>query len=80
MYTDYLSRLLQYLHSTKIYDKDGNALKSYNDAMQHLVNLFSNIKQERKQVFFIGNGGSAAIASHMTADFMEERINEEGGE
>ena len=71
MYTDYLSRLLQYLHSTKIYDKDGNALKSYNDAMQHLVNLFSNIKQERKQVFFIGNGGSAAIASHMTADFMK---------
>jgi D-sedoheptulose 7-phosphate isomerase len=39
--------------------------------MQKLVDLFTEIKRGGKQVFFIGNGGSAAIASHMTADFMK---------
>ena len=33
--------------------------------------MFSEIKSLGRQVFFIGNGGSAAIASHMTADFMK---------
>ena len=71
MYKDYLHRLIQCLESTQIYGQDGIPLKDYEEAMQHLVDLFSGIKKEEKQVFFIGNGGSAAIASHMTADFMK---------
>lgn len=39
--------------------------------MQELVGLFFQVKKQGKQVFFVGNGGSAAIASHMTADFMK---------
>lgn len=71
MYKDYLHRLIQCLESTQIYGQDGIPLKDYEEAMQHLVDLFSEITKEGKQVFFIGNGGSAAIASHMTADFMK---------
>lgn len=71
MYIDYLNRLIQCLHSTKVYDQDGKAFNDYEESMLHLVHLFSKIKKEQKQIFFIGNGGSAAIASHMTADFMK---------
>ena len=71
MYIEYLNRLIQCLHSTKVYDQDGKAFRDYEESMLHLVSLFSKIKKEQKQVYFIGNGGSAAIASHMTADFMK---------
>ena len=68
---DYLNRLIQSLQSTQVYDQSGTAIKNYEEAIQKLVALFSQIKNAHKQVFFIGNGGSAAIASHMTADFMK---------
>lgn len=71
MYVEYLKELVHYLEKTTVYDQDGIALKDYEEAMQSLVDVFSEVKASGKQVFFIGNGGSAAIASHMTADFMK---------
>ncbi len=71
MYKDYLNKLIQCLKGTQIYDWNGMPLKDYEEAMQRLVCLFSEVKKDGRQVFFIGNGGSAAIASHMTADFMK---------
>lgn len=71
MYKNYLDRLIQCLYSTQIYRKDGSAIRDYEEAIHNLVDLFTEIKRHKKQVFFIGNGGSAAIASHMTADFMK---------
>ena len=71
MYTDYLKELVHQLEVTKVLDKNGKAYPDYNVAMQQLIDLFTEIKREGKQVFFIGNGGSAGIAGHMTADFMK---------
>jgi D-sedoheptulose 7-phosphate isomerase len=71
MYTEYLKELIQHLEDTTVYCSDGTSCSDYEEAMQRLVDLFSEIKEKGKQVFFIGNGGSAAIASHMTADFMK---------
>lgn len=71
MYTDYIKDLIQHLEATKVYDADGKAYADYETAMKELVELFSDIKRGGKQVFFIGNGGSAGIAGHMTADFMK---------
>lgn len=71
MYVDYLEQLIQCLKNTRVYDRDGRLFTDYNDAMEELVKLFIDTKKEQKQVFFVGNGGSAAIASHMTADFMK---------
>lgn len=71
MYTDYLKKLVHYLEETQVYNQQGILCKDYEEAMQKLVNLFSEMKENGKQVFFIGNGGSSAIASHMTADFMK---------
>ena len=71
MYIEYIKELVQCLESTRAYSQDGMAYGGYEDAMRGIVGLFSEIKKQRKQVFFIGNGGSAAIASHMTVDFMK---------
>lgn len=71
MYEKYLEALICNLNDTKVTDRMGNLLENYENAMDALVNLFTEIKKAGKQVFFIGNGGSAAIASHMTADYMK---------
>ncbi len=71
MYQEYLERLAHCLQATQLYDREGNRYQDYEEIMQKLVDAFLAIKQAGKQVFFIGNGGSAAIASHMTADFMK---------
>ena len=51
----------------------GNAKKDqdYNSGMAMLIEKFTWHKKQASQIFFIGNGGSSAIASHMTADFMK---------
>lgn len=71
MHTDYLNELINLLHSVQVYDEAGEPCRDYEEAMDRLVELFSDVKKSGNQVFFIGNGGSAAIASHMTADFMK---------
>ncbi len=43
----------------------------YEDGLQMLLDVFLKHKERHSMLFFIGNGGSSAIASHMTADFMK---------
>ncbi len=44
---------------------------SYEEGIEWLVQEFLKVRSSDGKVFFIGNGGSAAIAIHMTADFMK---------
>lgn len=50
---------------------------SYTDMNQNevqfdiVVELFRKIRENKGKLFFVGNGGSAAIANHMTADFLK---------
>ena len=54
----------------KIYtDRDGKALSV--SAVEHLSEFLRKARAAKKKVFFIGNGGSAGIAVHMTADFLK---------
>ncbi|MGN0349341.1 MAG: SIS domain-containing protein [Roseburia sp.] len=71
MHTDYLKKLRCCLEATKAYDAEGNAYKDYEELMEKLFVLFTEKKEQKKKLFFIGNGGSAGIASHMTVDFMK---------
>lgn len=71
MHQEYLDQLARCLRDTKVYDRQGTAVEGYEEAIECMVQLFSSVKQAKKNVFFIGNGGSAAIAIHMTADFMK---------
>lgn len=71
MYRKYVSELVKNLEDTQVFYRDGKIVGDYDDAMEALVGLFTKTKKKGKQLFFVGNGGSAAIASHMTADFMK---------
>ncbi|MEW6103494.1 MAG: SIS domain-containing protein, partial [bacterium] len=57
---------IELLGLIRVSDKEGNRL-----ALFYGIELACKIIKERKdnKIFFIGNGGSAAIASHMAIDF-----------
>ena len=67
----YFNELLQAIENTVVYYGDNCKKSLYVDGLAYLLNIFRRYKKSNAQVFFIGNGGSAAIASHMTADFMK---------
>ncbi len=75
MYRKYLETFLDALSRVSFVckDTDGNPRKAsaYEEGIYWLVECFLSIKNSEKKVFFIGNGGSSAIAGHMTADFMK---------
>jgi D-sedoheptulose 7-phosphate isomerase len=39
-----------------------------NKDLVHCSNLFKKVQKKKKKIIFIGNGGSAAIASHISVD------------
>ena len=57
-------------YKEKVYtSKDGKDLQS--PVAEDLAHLMRQIRAAKKKLFFIGNGGSAGIAVHMTADFLK---------
>lgn len=71
MNDSYIKYLIDRLENTEIIKGSNDKYKDYSGGIQALVKVFTKHKKRGSQVFFIGNGGSAAIASHMTADFMK---------
>lgn len=71
MQNQYINELIGKIDQTEIDAGIGSKFADYSEGINHLVDVFSRHKAERNQLFFIGNGGSSAIASHMTADFMK---------
>ena len=71
MYLEYQKQLIDRIEHTKFLKEGSNSDLGYEEGMRELVSMFSVIKKKEHQVFFVGNGGSSAIASHMTADFMK---------
>ena len=72
MYSEYIGKLKQALVDTKFFKENATSeFTSYEEGMEAFVNAVLKVKRENRQLFFIGNGGSSAIASHMTADFMK---------
>ncbi|HJJ42264.1 MAG TPA: SIS domain-containing protein [Methanocorpusculum sp.] len=63
-YSDTLCRLLS---SVVITDNSG-ALIDADDAFSLIIERFEKVRCERKKVMIVGNGGSAAIASHLYND------------
>ena len=71
MQNQYIEELIEKLYATEIYIGTGQKCADYNEGINCLVEIFSKHKTKQTQLFFVGNGGSSAIASHMTADFMK---------
>ncbi len=65
----YTRELVDALSQTEF--SKGSDTYTYEDGIKLLVDIFTEKKETGAKVYFIGNGGSAAIASHMTADFMK---------
>ena len=68
---EYINKLIEKLNNTEIWDKTVNKYLEYDEGIGLLVDTFTKHKERKSQLFFIGNGGSSAIASHMTADYMK---------
>lgn len=67
----YINDLIEALSCTEIWSGAKCKCLNYHDGIKLLVDTFTAHKKNNSQLFFIGNGGSSAIASHMTADFMK---------
>lgn len=67
----YLEDLVDNINNTEVSIGAFKQCNKYTDAFPILVDEFTVHKRQNSQLFFIGNGGSSAIASHMTADFMK---------
>lgn len=70
MNDQYINGLIRTLEQTRVYTENKIEL-GYEAGIQSLVACFTRHKETDSQIFFIGNGGSSAVASHMTADFMK---------
>lgn len=71
MQNQYIDELIDKIDRTEIYFGTDSKCTNYSEGIKLLVEIFTRHKENRTQLFFIGNGGSSAIASHMTADFMK---------
>lgn len=67
----YIDELIKTLYGTTIQRKTEEKYGAYPKGIQVLLDVFLEHKKKNAMLFFIGNGGSSAIASHMTADFMK---------
>jgi len=64
----YFDTLARHLASTTCTDKSGRSV-SLSDAYDWAMHLAIRTHAQGNKLMFIGNGGSAAIASHMATDF-----------
>lgn len=66
----YIEKIKKALDNVEISKHNGTMLP-YTEGIDELVHTFQEYKQSRQGVYLCGNGGSAGIALHMTADFMK---------
>lgn len=55
---------------TQVTDKDNKAI-DFSDAVEKAIKLIVNRTSKGCKVIFIGNGGSASVASHQAVDFFK---------
>lgn len=67
----YINELIKAIENTEIWIGICRKADNYEEGIKAILDRFMAHKKQQSQVFFIGNGGSSAIASHMTADFMK---------
>lgn len=67
----YVKELFEKLCNTEVWRGAAQKCASYDEGVKLLVDIFTMHKEKQTWLFFIGNGGSSAIASHMTADYMK---------
>lgn len=66
----YFTTLDRLLRATLVTLNDGSSL-TFDSGIDKLVALCRGANAKGGRIFFVGNGGSAAIASHMTTDYFK---------
>lgn len=66
----YFKDIQDLLLNAAITDRHGKGI-SADSAFGRAAKLAAGVKKSRNKLIFIGNGGSASIASHMAADFLK---------
>lgn len=66
--TTYQKRFIECIENVKVYDNEGVEMP-FSDGISRSVELLLTIERQGKKLMLVGNGGSAAIASHMALDF-----------
>ena len=62
---------------TRYLDEVGQALRSLpHDEMNQATDILNQAREEGKQIFVMGNGGSAAMASHFACDLGKGTVEE----
>jgi D-sedoheptulose 7-phosphate isomerase len=66
------NRLEKFIHTVEsiVITNAENIEFSLEDGLTKIYNLLLNIRDKNRSLYIIGNGGSAAIASHTAIDFM----------
>lgn len=67
---DWIGGFMAAIDGTQINDGDQIHL-SFSSAIKKICETLAVVKRKQRRVFFVGNGGSAGIASHMAADFLK---------
>jgi D-sedoheptulose 7-phosphate isomerase len=68
-YMDYITRYL---------DEVGQVLRALpHDEMNHAIDILNQARRDGKQIFVMGNGGSAAMASHFACDLGKGTVEED---
>ena len=68
----YFTTLADRLMHAAVTSADGQSF-SQSEAINHVMGLARRAHSAGNKLIFIGNGGSAAIASHMATDYFQER-------
>lgn len=66
-YLDTVKKLLDEIKTSNQYSEQ----YKYEEGIEHIVSMIRECKAKQKTLYICGNGGSAGIAQHMTADFMK---------
>lgn len=68
--TEYFKNINNLLQKTLVTYAHGRAA-SLDSSFGGIIKLVTNLKEKDRKLIFIGNGGSASIASHMATDFLK---------
>lgn len=68
--TEYFKDIQNLLLDALVTDNTGKGIL-LDDAFQRMIKLVGDLKKQNNKLIFIGNGGSASIASHMATDFLK---------
>jgi len=66
----YFEELQQLIENTKVFDLKRKNI-DLESAVHRIVTIIIKCKKSKNTIFFVGNGGSASIASHMATDFIK---------